>query len=150
MSVTSQHYREILESILQARLRKNARYSIRSFARSLDLDSSALAQIIKGQRIPSHAVANKIIQRLALDETEARLFLASLAKTQASRSLKRKNQFLRKYVVKPEVESLVSYQALNHEEFSAICEWYHYAILELTLTRGFKSSPQWIASQLGI
>ena len=39
---------------------------------------------------------------------------------------------------------------LNIDSFTAISEWYHYAILELTYVSGFKSDAKWIAKKLSI
>ncbi|RYZ86847.1 MAG: TIGR02147 family protein [Proteobacteria bacterium] len=39
---------------------------------------------------------------------------------------------------------------LNLDTFSVISDWYHFAILDLTLIRGFKSDASWIARKLGI
>ena len=39
---------------------------------------------------------------------------------------------------------------LNMDTFSVISDWYHFAILDLTLLPSFKSDSQWIARKLGI
>ncbi len=42
------------------------------------------------------------------------------------------------------------YMLLSMDAFTVISDWYHYAILDLTLIKNFKSDPVWISSQLGI
>jgi uncharacterized protein (TIGR02147 family) len=44
----------------------------------------------------------------------------------------------------------LAYQQLTLDAFQVISDWYHYAILELALTKGFRSHPDWIARRLGI
>ena len=51
---------------------------------------------------------------------------------------------------KPSTKSDAKYNALEFEYFKVISDWYHYAIIELTLIDGFSSSPMWISERLGI
>jgi uncharacterized protein (TIGR02147 family) len=43
-----------------------------------------------------------------------------------------------------------NYMLLNMDSFSVISNWYHYAILDLTLVKGFQSDSVWIAKKLNI
>lgn len=45
---------------------------------------------------------------------------------------------------------LNEYHSLSSDQFSVICDWYHFALLELMEVREFSKSPKWIASALGI
>jgi uncharacterized protein (TIGR02147 family) len=47
-------------------------------------------------------------------------------------------------------ELSTTFQSLGLDSFPVISDWYHFAILELTLVEGFQSNPAWIADQLGI
>lgn len=42
------------------------------------------------------------------------------------------------------------FSTLSLDTFSVISDWYHFAILDLTLVKGFKSDPAWIARKLGL
>lgn len=42
------------------------------------------------------------------------------------------------------------YFLLRQDAFTAISDWYHFAILDLTLLSGFRSDTSWIARKLGI
>jgi uncharacterized protein (TIGR02147 family) len=42
------------------------------------------------------------------------------------------------------------YFELAADQFRILAEWYHLPILDLSLTKGSKSDPAWIASRLGI
>ncbi|MGZ3710378.1 MAG: DUF4423 domain-containing protein [Bdellovibrionota bacterium] len=43
-----------------------------------------------------------------------------------------------------------SYHSLSLDAFQVISDWYHYAILELSLTKHFQSHSEWIAMQLDL
>ncbi len=42
------------------------------------------------------------------------------------------------------------YHHIDKDMFAAISDWYHFAILDLTFVKNFKSDPQWIADRLGL
>lgn len=60
------------------RKKKNARYSIRAFAKALGVDASAFARILKGERKLSAPVARTVLDRLNLDESLKATLLLSL------------------------------------------------------------------------
>lgn len=142
-------YREILNEELASRTERNNRYSVRSFARSLNMDSGALSQILSGKRIPSVKVANKLVERLGLSPEEKVNFLNSLADVHINRKLQRTRKFFKEISSKTESKK-VNYRDLSLDLFRTIADWYHYAILELTFIDGFSSNPRWIAAELGI
>jgi uncharacterized protein (TIGR02147 family) len=67
-----------------------------------------------------------------------------LAKRHQTRGLKRLSPALRSIEIE-EPRKLISADA-----FRVIGDWYHYAILLLAETEGFKADPRWIASRLGV
>jgi uncharacterized protein (TIGR02147 family) len=44
----------------------------------------------------------------------------------------------------------MEFSVVKADIFAAISDWYHYAILDLTLLKGFKGDPSWIAAKLNI
>lgn len=130
---------------LARRHEKNARYSTRAFAKSLDVDVASLSRILSGKQIPSYKVCQKIFLSLQVPPAEQHKLLASVATTRKIRGLKR---------VPPEFRKLesISEDRLNLETdlWRSIADWYHGAILELTYVKGFRSDPKWIAQQFGI
>ncbi len=51
----------------------------------------------------------------------------------------------------PSLEKAESeFSTLDLDAFAAVSDWYHYAILDLTLLKSFKSDVHWIARKLGI
>lgn len=58
--------REALHTELTARRRRNARYSLRAFARFLGTDHATLSQILRGRRSLSPRMAARLGRRLGL------------------------------------------------------------------------------------
>ncbi len=79
---------------------------------------------------------------LSIDELEylSDLARASFARTTQDRKIAKLK--LRSYDTR--------YNSLSLDEYHLISQWYHFAIMELTLVKGFKRSPEWIAERLGI
>lgn len=121
------NFRLWLQRQFTERCKRNPRYSLRAFAKTLNMDASSLSQILGGKR----AVSKKTIQTLCekLSATPQDL----------------KNFGLLKVEAKDE-----DFMQVSLDTFSVISEWYHYAILELTFTSGFKADPKWIARKLSI
>lgn len=125
------NFRGVLQDELLKRCRANPNYSLRSFARSLKIEASALSQIINRKRPLTEKMKLRLgsalglsihqLERLPIDESASR-----------GRAIPR------------------AYQQISHDTFAVIGEWYHYAILELTYVVGFQSDAGWIARKLGI
>lgn len=124
-------FRSLLQEELLGRCRTNPNYSLRSFARSLSVEPSALSQIINGKRPLTEKMKIRLGSALGLSMQE-------LEKIPRDGSEKRGKAIAR------------SYQQITHDTFSVISDWYHYAILELTHMEGFQGDAVWIARKLGI
>jgi uncharacterized protein (TIGR02147 family) len=138
-------YRNCLQEELERRCEKNPRYSLRAFAKALGFEATVVSQIISGKRVPSLRTAQKLLSALGLPPDEEQHFLASLAEVHRSRGLERLSPFFKKFKA-----DFAPQRELALDLFRVIADWYHYAILALSLTDGFKSNPQWIAAELGI
>ena len=69
---------DVIHAEFARRQAKNARYSMRSFAKQLSVDASALRQILAGKRTLSFNVAAKILTSLRLTEATRNALLLSL------------------------------------------------------------------------
>ncbi len=140
-------YRTCITTELSRRCERNPRYSLRAFARSLGFEPTVISQILSGKRIPSYQTAERLVIALGLNPEDSERFYSSLAHVQKHRVLKRLSPFFRSFSTNlaPNPQ-----RDLNLELFKIIADWYHYAILALTQTKHYQSSPRWIASQLGI
>lgn len=61
----------LLNSEFKKRKQKNARYSLRAFAKSLNLDATALLRIMQEERVPTVATSLKILKALGLEQPTA-------------------------------------------------------------------------------
>lgn len=127
------NFATFLNSELARRQTANTSYSLRAFARDLNIEPSLLSKILR-KKIP---VTLKMLERLALP--------AGLHEPDLS--------VYREYVKSSEgmkhFDSL-QHKQIRHEEFKLIQDWYHITIVELTLLSDFKPTAAWIAKKLGI
>lgn len=122
-----------LQNVLRKRLLAfqagNPSFSLRAFARRLEISPGAASGLLNGKRKASSKLALRLAERLLLDPQEKALLLT------AGRGAP---------VARP--EALV----LEADQFRLLAEWEHLAILSLLRTKNFRSSPAWMARRLGI
>lgn len=144
MKMETRNYRQMLQDALESRCHKNPRYSLRSFARDLGISASRLSRVLNGRLGLSTQAAKDLADKINLSTAERELFCALVesehARASATRALAQKRA--------QELSS--TFQSISIDSFRVISDWYHLAILELTLVEGFHSEPTWIARQLGI
>lgn len=133
MQAPSTEIRCWLQKEFTDRSRKNPRYSLRSFAKLLELDASTVSQILAGKRKVSGKIVAKLADRLSVPPAAREQLLAAVSQKQPVATGPAPN-FLQ----------------LSADAFAVMADWYHYAILELTFTKNFQDSPKWIAKKLGI
>lgn len=130
----------IRHTLHRAYLRKRARnrnYSVRSFARFLEVNPSAVSEILNGKRRVSTAVASRILKKLNLTLQEKQDFLIE--------AQRRKPTFFERSLGEDSF-----YRILKADQFRVVSDWYHYAILSLAEIRGFRGESRWLAHRLGI
>lgn len=118
--------RQELKREFERRRRVNARYSLRSFARTLQLSHSAVSELLAGKRRFSKRCINRIAVRLHWTPAQTQLAVESLEKDP------------------------LSFTDLDSEKIAQLDSWYYNAILELFLVEGFKPDPGWIAQALNL
>lgn len=124
-----------LSEQLEVRRKKNPAYSLRAFARSLNLPAASLSQIMLGKRPLTLKTAMRIADRFDLSPNERQAFLSSVVWQGASND---------------SPQDAKSYTELEAETFAIISDWYHYAILSLGEIKPNFCDAKWIAKQLGI
>ncbi|MCO4755648.1 MAG: TIGR02147 family protein [Bacteriovoracaceae bacterium] len=139
-------YRNILRNSFDQRASRNSQYSLRSFARDLDVPPPRLSDILNNKRGTSLERGKKIATRLNLGKKETDLFLLSIQALH-SRSPKAKSVAERKLLERFRNDEK---NFLDEDKFSLIANWYHYAILELLTTDDKFTSELQIAKRLGI
>lgn len=120
------NYRDIIQDEFDRRKNKNRSYSLRAFARDLEVLPSQLSEVLNDRQGLSEHRAKKFAERMKLDEDLAELFVnlvvAKHGRSSTSRRLAKKN--IRKKSQGPSV-------VLTEAQFSQISQWYHFAILEM-------------------
>ena len=127
------------EALIAFRLR-NPSFSLRALARKLDISPAAVSEILNGKRPVTRKVAQKVVMRLGLDPKKSHSLLAL---------------FPEKGENKPSGDETPaaptpSYTKLSMDQFRAIADWYHYAILSLAETEDFNDDPKSIAARLNL
>lgn len=122
-----------LESEFAKRRRKNARYSLRMFARQLAVPSGRLSELVSGRRRMTEKLGVTIANKLLLPPEERSYFLrlARMERTGVE-------------------EKVPVYNPLSSDAFHAIADWYHFAILSLIETKDFDPDSKWIGARLNI
>lgn len=125
---------------------KNASYSLRAFARKLDLSPSALSEIFNGKRRISQKIALRVLERLNYAPNEIARLLSSLDdKTPGSAAVDAKRN-----TTQLSLQRKVDFLQLSNDQFNMIGEWQHFALLSLIETKNFKSEVSWMANRLGL
>jgi uncharacterized protein (TIGR02147 family) len=129
---------QFLAEELERRIKKNPKYSLRSFALALKLSPGELSEIIHGKRRLSLKGALKVIKALAFSPSEAEQFLRLVQSTEANH--------LGVALVSPGLKV----NQLSEDLFHIISDWYCFAILSLTEVKGFRFEIGYIAKNFGI
>lgn len=139
MNSESVSHQEVLKLACMGRMAKNPSYSLRAFARDLQLSHSHLSRVMNGKKNLSLGQALKI---------SAGLNLSPEAKADFLRSVTEKS--LRDPVSSPPKNLVPNSFDLEVEQFKFLREWYHSAILEMTSLENFQPKHSWVAKQLGL
>jgi uncharacterized protein (TIGR02147 family) len=127
-----------LESEYLSRKRRNSGYSLRAFAKFLDIPSGRLSQLLTAKRRFTPKLGLKLAGRLNFDPMQTEALLEAI---QSARS-KGKG-------VDPQ-KSKEAYRAIEMDSFRAIADPVHFSILSLLELTGFDGSVKAIASSLGM
>jgi uncharacterized protein (TIGR02147 family) len=130
------NYKDQLKSELARRKIINPSYSLRAFAKKLDLSPAYLSKVFNDERTLSVKAAGEIAQKLGYSEGESLDFCKLVAGQRIPTVLEEKSS----------LDSVL----LSLDRFELIADWYHYALLVLTECKDFKAEPSWIADQLSI
>jgi uncharacterized protein (TIGR02147 family) len=125
--IDTEHFVDFLSKTFLELLKGNSAYSLRSFAKSIDMDPSLVSKVINRKRNPSMGFIEKFFSKV--DFEEFALFSEE------------KNQL--------EMDDGETYE--NFEDWChIIANWYYPAICELTRLKEYRCEPLWIAERLGI
>lgn len=141
-----QDYRKFIRDTLNEKVQSNPRYSLRAFARDLNVSPSILSEVISGKHGLSEKLANRIALKLGLNQEEKSLFCDQVTALHSRSSTKR--DLAAKRI--EQVKLMHKENPLQMDIFKIISDWHHFAILEITYLEDFKSENSWISKKLGI
>lgn len=121
-SADSSDFRTVLLREFSIRQSKNARYSLRGFAKALNLSPSSLSALLRSKRRPTPALIQRVGPELGLSESQIAHMISASGE--------------------------VVFQEIPNELYEQISDWHHYAILELTKLKKFKSTTAFVANSL--
>jgi uncharacterized protein (TIGR02147 family) len=122
---------DFLEQSYKQKKLKNNQYSIRSFARDLDVSSGRLVNILKRKSIPGPKIINRFFEKLSVPEAEQLQILQSL---EQERFLKRGLGFEKE---------------LNESELEQLGNWKSWALYTLIQRGDFDGTEKWIEQHSG-
>lgn len=138
-------YRDIIREELEKRIKANSSYSLRSFAKKLEMPPSRLSEILNHKQGISPKWAVKISQKLNFDKKKAKHFKLLVDYSQARSAVKK--DLAGAALTKLQMDQ-VREVPLDH--YALISDFHHYALMELMKTENFKHSEAWMAEKLGI
>ncbi|MFY7992087.1 MAG: TIGR02147 family protein [Bacteriovoracaceae bacterium] len=149
--VVSQNPANTLKQAYLLRKERNHSYSLNAFAQDLGVSKSFLSRVLSGERPVSMKLAIQISVALDLNEAESRSLLFSViqfSSKNAKISKKVKARIQKEF--KESSNNPIIYTTIDLERFKVMSHWYHFALINLTRVKGFRSTPTWIAKKLGI
>jgi uncharacterized protein (TIGR02147 family) len=120
---------------------RNPEYSLRSYAKKLQLSPSTLSGILAGRLSVTKRMAEKILRSLCIDPVTSVQLLSQLT----NKASKNKT---RKMGLGAEVDR--SFAQFNMDQFYLISDWWYFGIMSLAETEDFSDDPKWISKRLGI
>ncbi|MBD65127.1 MAG: hypothetical protein CME62_07970 [Halobacteriovoraceae bacterium] len=143
MHAAQTEYIQTLESYLKEAKKRNSSFSLRSFAKFLEMSPSSLSLILKGKRPLTKDAATKFIGKLNLSDDEKEIFLKHVVDFEYFRL----NETEKK---ERSLKQKIEFKQLKDDEFKLISDWYYLVILNLTELPNFQEDLEWLSLTLGI
>lgn len=135
--MSSMDFQDILNQKLKERRLKNSRYSMRAFAKSLDMDAGLLSKYLNGKREVPVQFMEQHGESLGIESS-------NLSKIEKERKDK---EIIKSFRLKtPKAD----YSSINEIHRDVIQNWQYYALLELMKVGEFKPCHKWISKELHI
>jgi uncharacterized protein (TIGR02147 family) len=141
------NYRSYLRDLLVEKQKKNAKFSLRSFAKLLGIQSSYLSMVLGGKRDLSEEMAHQIADKLSLNTIETKKFVTLLRLEKASSASHKEQVLSELHALAPEAGTT---RDLSVDDFRVISEWYHLPLQILAQLEDQAWSEEMAAKALGI
>lgn len=130
--------KDILRQILLKKIKANAAYSARAFARDIGVSPAFVTMILNGKKTINLNRAIEISQALKLSENEKQSLLNATMQ-ESGLDLQIKGKLDRSGLID-----------ISEEQFAVIADWYHFAIMDLVTTKDFNFDVKRIAKRLSL
>ena len=140
------NYRAYLKALVSDKISKNSSLSLRSIARHLGIAQSFLSEIISGRKSLSNERAHEIAEKLGLSGTSKEYFCALVQFENATESKAR--QAIETHL--ETIRRMARSKHISSESFDGLSDWYHYAILEMTVVDHPPLTPKEFSLRLGL
>jgi uncharacterized protein (TIGR02147 family) len=139
------NFREFLKDVYDDRREKNESFSLRAFTKLVGFSSpNYMRMITSGERNLTDAGIKKVSAYLKFKKNASNFFTSLVYFNQA-----KTNEEKRKYFEKIcYFKAFCEIKRIDHQSYQYLSKWYYPAIRELTLLKGFKEDPRWIAAKL--
>lgn len=134
------YYITVLVRELKLIQNRNKSFSLRAFARKLDVSPGVLSSIMNGKRTLTKAIGLKILKKLNISEEE---------KTQFLKSINYSPQYLNKLEEKIKKQKVLFLED-NSLSLKILSEWEHHAVLVYMELKEFSPKRENISKKLGI
>lgn len=139
-------YRTFLKTTLAERSQRSPGYSLRSFSQKIGISNSYLSEVLSAKKSMSVELAFKIAMKLDLTDAETQFLCVQVQLEHETDPELREKLEKRLKQLNP---SFVTHD-VSADIFKVIADWYHFAILELTMLASFTADAGYIAAKLGI
>lgn len=113
-----------LENLLAEKIKKNPQFSLRAFARLVEVNPAVLSRVLTGKRRLTFKLAVRIADALNLEMHEREKLYSTYTHETPN--------------------------AHNEDSYLALKNWYHYGITQIILLKNFREDYRWIAKTLDI
>lgn len=138
---------QLLKKYLERKQKVNPKYSLRAFARDLEVNAGFVSRMLNGtQEVPLKRLG-QLAKILELDAVA----LKDLKKAIAFEFMSEIGISSKDMAINSK-QSLVTFEekAMTAKEMSVLSPWYNIAILELCTCENFQANSKWIAERLNI
>ena len=136
---------EYLRFELNVRQHRRPQYSLRAFARDLNVSPSSLCEFLAGRQGLSRSRVGQIAEKIRLSE-EQELHLWDLVEARFARDRSER----RAAEVRAERRASASQKRLPIERFRLVADWYHFALLEILSLENVFFTHEEMATALGL
>ncbi len=143
-AVSQSKYRAILKEEYDLRSVRNPRYSIRAFAKSLEISASQLCDLLAGKKYLTLGLAEKILPKLDLDEPKQIKFMSSVREVNYL-----VNHLSQQQIPEENDQSEALFQ-LHLQYPILLAQWYYYPIVNLAIIEQKSLSPEKVSVRLGL